>query len=175
MTQPNPKADSQSPAEALLQYFWPHPYPQSHPPIQVTFSNGMPESDNDPIHKVFVIPYSLLEKAVTAYAATVERNGQAAVGDTTNEVQEDTIYAIFGRYISGKFTAEQCKDMVLELLAAQKQQWVKGAKEAIKAHFNDTHIDKGVDAALDGVIGQPGSSSGAQSSVEIDYGGGNRG
>lgn len=54
----------------LLQYFWPHPYPQSHPPIQVTFSNGLPENDNDPVHKVFVLPYSMLEYVIYALLAS---------------------------------------------------------------------------------------------------------
>lgn len=61
------KPQSKSQQDKLLKYFWPHPYPQSHPPIQVTFSNGIPESDDDPIHKVFVIPYSLFERALQSY------------------------------------------------------------------------------------------------------------
>lgn len=52
--------------DGLLEYFWPHPYPQHKPPTQVTFSNGLPTSDNDREHLVFVVPYHTFKTAINA-------------------------------------------------------------------------------------------------------------
>ncbi len=50
--------------DELLKYFWPHPYPSSHPPLEVMFSNGLPTSNNDTVHKVLSVPYGTFEQAI---------------------------------------------------------------------------------------------------------------
>ena len=61
MSQTDPANDDE-----LLKYFWPHPYPKSHPPTQVTFNNGLPESDRDRIHMWSSVSWHVFKTAVEA-------------------------------------------------------------------------------------------------------------
>lgn len=53
--------------DSLLDYFWPSPYPQHLPPIQVAFSNGLSEGYKDTDHMVFVIPFNAFKSALLAH------------------------------------------------------------------------------------------------------------
>lgn len=106
----------------LEDYFWPHPYPRSHPPLEVTFSNGIPESENDPIHKTFTVPYSTFKTALSKWRTDSTKKAEI---DTFNGLW-DSIHKLKGKLEpAGQMIAMSDVEACFEIFAEEIERKLK--------------------------------------------------